>query len=256
MIVATWNVNSIRRRMPILLDWLAKYSPDVLCLQETKVKDVDFPADAIREAGYHVVYRGHTGFNGVATLTRVEPEHVMFGLQPGPDAEDDRIVLTVVNGITIVNTYIPQGEKITSQKYVYKLAWFKRLRRYFDQHLDPAKPALWVGDQNVAPEPIDVYHADRRVNDPDFHIEAREAWKETASWGFVDTFRMLYPDKVAYTYWDYFRNAFKNNWGWRIDHIMATRPLAEKCRRVEIDLEPRACEACSDHTIIWAEFDV
>lgn len=255
MKIATWNVNSIRKRMPILLDWLAQNRPDVICLQETKVKDVDFPADPLREAGYHVAYRGHTGFNGVATLTLREPESIMFGLNEGPDAEDDRIVRTVVDGITVVNTYVPQGEKITSQKYVYKLAWFRRLRRYFEQNCDPTQPVVWLGDQNVAPEPIDVYHADRRVNDPDFHIEAREAWKETAAWGFTDTFRMLHPDKVAYTYWDYFRGAFKNNWGWRIDHIMVTEPLAKRCRRVEIDLEPRRAESASDHTVIWAEFE-
>ncbi len=255
MKIATWNVNSIRKRMPVLLDWLATHRPDVMCLQETKVKDADFPADQIREAGYHVVFRGHTGFNGVATLTLTEPDFVLHGLVEGPDAEDDRILQVVVGGIPVVNTYVPQGEKITSQKYVYKLAWFRRLRRYFEQHLDPAKPALWVGDQNVAPEPIDVYHPDRRVNDPDFHIEAREAWKETAAWGFTDTFRMLHPDTVAYTYWDYFRGAFRNNWGWRIDHIMATAPLAARCRRVEIDLEPRRAESPSDHTLIWAEFD-
>jgi exodeoxyribonuclease-3 len=254
MKVATWNVNSIRKRMPVLLEWLAQHRPDVICLQETKVKDADFPADPIREAGYHVVYRGHTGFNGVATLSLEEPESVTFGLVDGPDAEDDRIVRTVHNGVTVVNTYVPQGEKITSQKYVYKLAWFRRLRRYFEQNLDPSQPVLWVGDQNVAPEPIDVYHPDRRVNDPDFHIEAREAWKETAAWGFTDTWRMLHPETVGYTYWDYFRAAFKNNWGWRIDHIMATEPLVRRCRRVEIDLEPRRAEAASDHTVIWAEF--
>jgi exodeoxyribonuclease-3 len=255
MKVATWNVNSIRKRMPILLDWLEQHRPDVICLQETKVKDVDFPAEPIRDAGYHVAFRGHTGFNGVATLTLKEPELVMFGLQEGPDAEDDRMVRVVVDGVHIVNTYVPQGEKITSQKYVYKLAWFRRLRRYLEHHLDPSMPVLWVGDQNVAPEQIDVYHADRRVNDPDFHIEAREAWKETAAWGFTDTWRMLHPEVVGYTYWDYFRGAFKNNWGWRIDHIMATEPMVKRCRRVEIDTEPRKAETASDHTVIWAEFD-
>ncbi|HVW87780.1 MAG TPA: exodeoxyribonuclease III, partial [Bryobacteraceae bacterium] len=114
---------------------------------------------------------------------------------------------------------------------------------------------IWTGDMNVAPEPIDVYHPDRRVNEVDFHIDARKAWADASAWGFVDVFRKLHPDRVQYTYWDYFRNAFGNNFGWRIDHIMATPPLANVCRTVEVDLEPRRSPGASDHTVIWAEFD-
>jgi exodeoxyribonuclease-3 len=128
------------------------------------------------------------------------------------------------------------------------------VRRYFKEQLDPAKPAVWLGDLNVAPEPIDVYHPDRRVNDPDFHIDAREAYRHAVSWGFVDTFRQLYPDRVQYTYWDYFRNAFDHNWGWRIDHIMATAPLAASCRACDVDLETRRAPGSSDHCAVWAEF--
>ena len=150
---------------------------------------------------------------------------------------------------------MPQGYKVVSDKYVAKLAWFKRLLVYFRQHLDPAKPGIWLGDLNVAPEPIDVYHPDRRVNDPDFHIDARNAFKEVTAWGFVDVFRQLHPELIQYTYWDYYRNAFGNNWGWRIDHIMATAPLAARCTKVEVHLEPRRAPDPSDHTVVWAEFD-
>jgi exodeoxyribonuclease-3 len=255
MKIATWNVNSIRRRLPILLEWLAEHRPDVMCLQETKVQDSEFPESELREAGYHCRYRGMKSYNGVATLSREEPESVYYGLCDGPDSEDVRALETTHSGVTVVNTYVPQGYKVGTEKYVFKLEWFGRVRAYFKRRLDPAKPAVWLGDLNVAPEPIDVYHPDRRVNDVDFHIDAREAYKKAVSWGFEDVFRKLHPDRVQYTYWDYFRGAFERNFGWRIDHILATPPLAETCRRAEVDMAVRAKEGASDHTVMWAEFD-
>jgi exodeoxyribonuclease-3 len=255
MKLATWNINSIRRRLPLVVDWLSANRPDVLCLQETKVQDSEFPAAAFREIGYHAAFRGMKGYNGVATITRREPERVLHGLCEGPDSEDVRILQTVVDGIPVVNTYVPQGHKVGTDQYVFKLEWLHRLRKYFTEQLDPEKPAIWTGDLNVAPEPIDVYHPDRRVNDPDYHIDARNAYKNTVSWGFEDTFRRLHPDRVQYTYWDYFRNAFEHNWGWRIDHIMATAPMAERCRTNEVDVEVRRAAGASDHTVVWAEFD-
>jgi exodeoxyribonuclease III len=256
MKIATYNVNSLRRRLPVVLDWLDQHKPDVMCLQETKVQDSEFPVEAIASAGYHAAFRGMKSYNGVATLTREMPEKVIHGLDNEPANEDVRILQVLVHGIPIVNTYVPQGYSIKSDKYVAKLLWFKRLERYFKAHLDPAKPAMWVGDMNVAPEPIDVYHPDRRINDVDFHIDARLAFKEACKWGFVDVFRQLHPDLVQYTYWDYFRNAFQNNWGWRIDHILATTPLANLCRKIEVDLEPRRAAGASDHTVVWAEFAI
>jgi exodeoxyribonuclease-3 len=253
--VATFNVNSIRPRLPLVLDWLGQHKPDVMCLQETKVQDHDFPEEAIREAGYHSTFRGMKSYNGVATLTRVQPEKVVYGLEEGPDNDDFRIIQTVVDGVPIVNTYVPQGNAITSEKYVYKLAWFRRLRLYFEASLKADEPALWMGDVNVAPEPIDVYHPEKRVDDVDFHIDARNAYKETIAWGFTDVYRKLHPEAVQYTYWDYYRNAFQRNFGWRIDHILATRPLAERCHTAEIDMAARSSAGCSDHTIVWAEFD-
>lgn len=255
MKIATYNVNSIRRRLPIVLEWLERHQPDVLCLQETKVQDSEFPAGAFEQAGYRCYYRGMKAYNGVATLTRFEPEHTSYGLHDGPDNEDVRILRTVIGGISIVNTYVPQGYKVGSDKYAFKLEWFRRARAYFEANLEASQPAIWLGDLNVAPEPIDVYHPDRRVNDPDFHIDARTAYKETVSWGFVDVFRRLHPDRVQYTYWDYFRNAFQNNWGWRIDHILATAPLAERCIEADVDMSARSVAGASDHTVMWARFD-
>lgn len=255
MKIATWNVNSIRKRLPLLLDWLARHKPDVMCLQETKVQDSEFPVEAIRGAGYHARFRGCKGYNGVATLTLNEPESVFYGFHEGPDGEDVRVIEVVLNGMPVLNTYVPQGYRIDSEKYLFKLDWLQRIRQHFEKRFDPGRPAIWTGDMNVAPEPIDVYHPDRRANDTDFHILARQAYADAARWGFVDVFRKLHPDRVQYTYWDYFRNAFANNWGWRIDHIMATRALADVCRLAEVDLEPRRASAASDHTVMWAEFD-
>jgi len=255
MKVATWNINSIRRRMDLVLAWLAEHQPDVLCLQETKVADEEFPVMLFQAAGYHASFRGMKSYNGVATLSRRPPEKVLHGLRDGPDSEDVRIIQTVHDGVTVVNTYVPQGYKITSEKYTFKLEWFRRIRQYFEDLLDPNSPVLWVGDMNVAPEPIDVYHADRRVNDVDFHIDARNAFRQTMeAFGFVDLFRAKYPDRVQYTYWDYFRNALQHNWGWRIDHILATRSLAARCTGIDVDMQPRQAPGASDHTVVWAEF--
>jgi exodeoxyribonuclease-3 len=254
MKVATFNVNSLRRRLPVVLDWLTRHKPDVMCLQETKVQDSDFPVAEIEHAGYHVFFRGMKSYNGVATLTREKPDKVVYGLRDEPDGEDVRILQSVVRGIPIINTYVPQGRSITSEKYLAKLLWFNHLKRYFETHLDPAQPALWLGDVNVAPEPIDVYHPEKRGNDVDFHIDARNAFKDTCAWGFIDLFRMLHPQRVQYTYWDYYRRAFENNWGWRIDQVLATAPLAQRCRNIDVDLEPRKTSGASDHTVVWAEF--
>jgi exodeoxyribonuclease-3 len=255
MKIATWNVNSIRRRLPIVLDWMAQHRPDVVCLQETKVQDNEFPVDAFRQAGYTAQFRGMKGYNGVATLSLKEPDSVLYGLHEGPDNEDVRILQTVIEGIPIVNSYVPQGYKIGTDKYVFKLEWFQRIRRYFNERLNPERPAIWLGDMNVAPEPIDVYHAERRINDVDFHIDARNAYKGVVAWGFTDIFRMLHPDRVQYTYWDYFRNAFNHNWGWRIDHILVTAPLVKACQLCDVDTSPRGLPGASDHTVVWAEFD-
>jgi exodeoxyribonuclease III len=253
--IATYNVNSIRKRVPLVLDWLAQHKPDVLCLQETKVQNHEFPAKAFADAGYHAEFRGTKGYNGVATLSRQKPERVIYGIKYGPDEEDARILQTLVNGVHIINTYAPQGYSIRSEKYTEKLVWFARMREYCDINLSASSPVIWLGDINVAPEPIDVYHPDRRINDVDFHVDARNAYKECVGWGFVDVFRKLHPERVQYTYWDYFRNAYSRNFGWRIDHILATKILADRCVAAEVDVAPREHALPSDHTIVWAQFD-
>ncbi|MFL6414135.1 MAG: exodeoxyribonuclease III [Bryobacteraceae bacterium] len=254
MKIATYNVNSLRKRLPLVLAWLEQHKPDVMCLQETKVQDSEFPIESFKEAGYQATFRGMKSYNGVATLSRATPEFVQHGFCEGPENEDVRILQTTVDGVTIINTYVPQGHSIKSDKYQYKLAWFRRMRDYLEQSFQASDSIVWLGDLNIAPEPIDVYHPDRRVNDVDFHIDARNAFLEVVRWGLTDTFRRLHPDRIQYTYWDYFRNAFQNNWGWRIDHILVTAPLIERCRAADVDVEPRKAPSASDHTVMWAEF--
>lgn len=257
MKVATFNVNSLRKRMPIVLDWLAAQQPDVLCLQETKVQDADFPLAPFEPTGYHVTYRGMKAYNGVAILSRKAPEAVFYGFDDGGDTEDFRLLRVVIDGVPIVNTYIPQGFEIDSPKYQYKLGWFKRLRKYFEAHLSPTKPAIWCGDMNVAPRPIDVHSPEKHLDHVCYHEAARQAYADTVSWGFVDAFCALYPDKQQYTFWDYRApSSLEANKGWRIDHMMVTRPLVERCRTVEVDIGPRRAKDPSDHTVLWAEFSI
>ena len=257
MKVATYNVNSLRRRLPIVIEWLDKQKPDILCLQETKVQDSEFPLMALLPSGYEISYRGMKSYNGVAILTRMKPESVRAGLDDGGEPDEPRLLHVVAGGITILNTYIPQGFEIDSPKYAYKLEWYKRLRAYFEKHLSPTLPAIWCGDMNVAPSPMDVHSPEKHLNHVCYHEGARNAYEKTVAWGFVDVFRKLYPDRQQYTFWDYRApSSLEANKGWRIDHILATPPLAAKCTAVEVDIEPRRSREPSDHTFVWAEFQL
>lgn len=254
--VATFNANSIRARIEQILDWLQRERPDVLCVQETKVQDPDFPLEPIRDAGYHVVFRGQKAHAGVAIISRDEPEGVAFGLDDGGEADEPRLVRAVICGVPVVNTYVPQGREVDSPHFQYKLEWLGRLRGLFERHYHPDQALIWTGDLNVAPEPIDVHDPKRLKDHVDFHPEARAALERARAWGFVDVFRRHHPGEPGqYTYWDYrVRNSLERGLGWRIDHIWATAPLAEKSVRAWVDLEARRAERPSDHTFLVAEF--
>ncbi len=257
--VATFNVNSIRTRLPLVLEWLEKVKPDVLCLQETKVSDDKFPRDAFEEAGYSVVFSGSGGRNGVAVVLKEEPLEVFKGLDDGEEPDEDRLIgVKLKNGITIVNTYVPQGQKPDSPMFSYKLRWFERLRDYFDRHFSPDEFLIWCGDMNVAPEEIDVHSPKRLLGHVCFRPEVWEAFSKVKSWGFVDLFRKFHPDEPGhYTFFDYrVPRAVERGLGWRVDHILATEPLAEKCINCWIDLEPRKKPRPSDHTPLIAEFNL
>jgi exodeoxyribonuclease-3 len=256
MLVASFNVNSLRARLPIVLAWLTKHQPDVLAVQETKVQDIDFPADAFSDSGYKYVFKGQKSYNGVAIFSRSEITEVKFGFDDEPK-DEPRLIKAEVNGITIVNTYIPQGYLPESEKFEYKLNWFERLLRFFNENFKPSESVLWVGDFNIAPEPIDVYDPKSLLGHVCYHPEVHKKLEKIMQWGFVDVFRMHCKEAGQYTFWDYRPiNAFKHNLGWRLDHIMATQPLAEKCTACYIDKEPRTKDKPSDHTPIVAEFDL
>jgi len=258
MKIATFNANSVRLRLDVILKWLSAHEPDVLCLQETKVEDRDFPAPAFREHGYHVAFRGEKSYNGVALVSRAKPSAVGFGLDDGRKSPDEtRLVYARINGVHIVNTYVPQGREIDHAMYRYKLEWFGRLKAYFDRHFTPRMNVVWVGDLNVAPEAKDIHNAAEQENHVCYHADVRKAFAATVAWGFVDVFRKHRPEPGQYSFFDYRTvNAVKRNLGWRVDHILATRPLAALSTDCRIDLKPRQTAKASDHTFVVAEFEV
>jgi exodeoxyribonuclease-3 len=252
---ASFNVNSIRARLPVVVAWLRQNRPDVLAVQETKVQDQDFPTDAFDEIDYRCVFRGQKSYNGVALFSPHSIEDVESGLLDEP-RDEPRLLRARVKGMTIVNTYVPQGYLPDSQKFQYKLEWFDRLLAYFQRCFKPTDPLLWVGDLNIAPQPIDVYDPEALLGHVCFHPKVHAALAKVMAWGFTDVFRMHCAEPGQYTFWDYrASNAFRRNLGWRLDHIMATNPLARKCQRCYIDKEPRAAERPSDHTPLVAEFE-
>jgi len=255
MKIATFNVNSLRARMPIVLEWLAKVSPDVLCVQETKVQDEDFPTQAFDEVGYHYAFKGQKSYNGVAILSRHPIENIQYGLPDEPH-DEPRLIRVEVMGLPIVNTYVPQGYLPESEKFQYKLQWFARLRKYFERNFSPQQALLWVGDLNIAPAAIDVYDPQTLLGHVCFHPQVHEALSRVMAWGFVDVFRKHCGQPGQYTFWDYrMRGTFTRNLGWRLDHIMATAGLAEKSTACYIDKKPRAAERPSDHAPVVADFN-
>jgi exodeoxyribonuclease-3 len=256
--IATFNANSVRVRLAQIVEWLTRETPDVLCLQETKVQDPDFPAAAFREAGYHIVFRGQKSYAGVAIASREEPQSVAWGLDDGGEPDEARLIRAVIAGVVVINTYVPQGREVESEHFAYKLYWLKRFRAFLDRHYTPDRPLVWCGDLNVAPEPIDVHDPVRLAKHVDFHPLVRAALNEVRAWGFTDVFRALHPDEPGqYTFWDYrSQTTLERNSGWRVDHIWASRPLADKARRAWIDVDARRAERPSDHTFLTAEFDL
>jgi exodeoxyribonuclease-3 len=256
--IATYNVNSVRSRMHIVLPWLEKNRPSVLCLQETKTEDATFPVKQFEDAGWQVVFRGGKSYNGVAIVSSEKADKVAFGLDDGGPPDEDRLIRAVFSGITIVNTYVPQGSERESPKFAYKLEWFKRLKTFFAKHYMPDQPLLWCGDINVAREEIDVHNPKRLLGHVDFTPEVWEAFDEVTAWGFVDVLRKHHPNEPnQYSFFDYrVPKSLERGLGWRVDHILATVPLAKKSVGAYIDLEPRKAEKPSDHAPIVAEFKI
>jgi exodeoxyribonuclease-3 len=253
MKLATWNVNSIRVRLPHVLDWLAAHRPDVLCLQETKILDEDFPATEFERAGYRAVFCGQKSYNGVATLSRLPATDVVRALAK-VDGAQKRLLAATVDGVRVVNVYVPNGESVESDKYVYKLAWLQALNAWLTSELQVHPKLAVLGDFNIAPEARDVHDPKRWEGRVLFSDKERAAFQDLLAIGLVDTFRRFDQPPASFTWWDYRMGAFRRDHGLRIDHILASRGLASACKACLIDRGPRALERPSDHAPVMAEF--
>jgi exodeoxyribonuclease III len=254
MKVATFNVNSIRARLPIIVSWLSQEAPDILFLQETKVQDKDFPVKAFEDAGYHPAFRGQKSYNGVAIVTKSSLEDVTSHL-PGEDTDEARFISGRMGDMALINVYVPQGFEVDSDKFLHKLEWLADLADHLTAHYDPSSPILMGGDFNVALTEMDVFDPEGLRGGVGFHPDEQAMLQRLLDWGLVDIFRKHVTEGGQYTFWDYrIPNGFKRNMGWRIDYILATAPLAERSRSVWIDKKARSLEKPSDHTLMVAEF--
>ena len=254
MRIGTFNVNSIRARLHVVIPWLKENEPDILCMQETKVDNRNFPEWEFSKAGYHVYFSGIKGRNGVAIATKTEPDEVIIGMDGD---EVDRVISARFGRLGVVNVYVPQGQSIDSDKYRYKLEFLDRFREYLKREID--FDGFWVicGDMNVAPENIDVHSPDKLKNHVCFHKDARNAYMKILDLGLVDLLRKFHPDERIYSFYDYrVRNAIERGLGWRVDAILTTPRLAEKALKCDADIRPRIMEKPSDHLPLVAEFEL
>ena len=253
MKIATWNVNSLKVRLPHVLDWLAATQTDVLCVQETKMEDKVFPYAELLAAGYHAVHNGQKTYNGVAILSRSEMTDVAFDI---PEFEDTqkRVIAATVDGVRIVCGYMPNGQAIGSEKYAYKLQWYAALIRWLKQEIAQHPRLALLGDFNIAPEDRDVYDPIAWKDQILCSEPERAALRDLQALGLADAFRLFEQPEKIYSWWDYRQMGFRLNRGLRIDHILLTPALADLCRTCVIDKAPRKLERPSDHAPVIAEF--
>lgn len=252
MKIAAWNVNSLKVRLPQVLDWLAAQQPDVLCLQETKLTDAQFPAELLRAAGYHGIFHGQPTYNGVAILSRVAPTAPLCGW---PDGKDDqaRLCAASVGSLRVVSVYVPNGQSVASDKYAYKLAWLARLRTFLADELLRHPRLVLLGDFNIAPTDRDVYDPVAWGEEVLCSPAERAALAALHELGFHDSFRHLYPEAQAWSWWDYRAAMFRRDLGLRIDLILVSTALVPALAAAGIDREARRAERPSDHAPVWLE---
>ncbi len=254
MKIATYNVNGINGRLPVLLRWLQQSAPDIVCLQELKAPQEKFPQQAIEDAGYNAIWHGQKSWNGVAILARnaqpVERRRVLPG---DPNDEHSRYIEAMVNDIVVGCLYLPNGNPAPGPKFDYKLQWFERLIIHAKELYASGMPVVLTGDYNVMPTELDVYKPERWVNDALFRPETREAFHKLVAQGWTDAIRKLYPNEIIYTFWDYFRNAFGRNAGLRIDHFLLSPHVDKRLLAAGVDSYVRGWEKSSDHAPVWIE---
>ncbi len=255
MKVVTWNVNSIRARGERLVSWLSRHKPDVVCLQETKVTDEQFPHDVLWDQGYHAAVHGQRTYNGVALLSREAIEDVHIGFDDGADDPQARCICGWVRGIRFISVYVPNGSTVESDKYVYKREWLERLMPYLDKVHEPGTPLLISGDFNIAPDVADVAEPDVWRDTVLFNPDMTAVMTRLLEWGLQDVVRMHNPDPGLYSWWDYRQLGFPRNKGLRIDHILATPELASRSTAAGVDRDERKGSKPSDHAPVVAELD-
>lgn len=252
MKIATWNVNSLKVRLPQVLDWLQAQQPDVLCLQELKMEDKDFPAGALAEAGYRSAFNGQKTYNGVAILSRIEPRDVARDL-PGFDDPQKRLIAATVGDVRVICGYFPNGQQVGSDKFEYKLRWLDALTGYVRGELTRHDRLVLTGDFNIAPEDRDAHPEwsdEIHVSEPE-----REAFRALTGLGLVDAFRLFEQPERSFSWWDYRMLAFRRNFGLRIDHVLVSEALRASCRACSVDKAPRRLERPSDHAPVVLELD-
>jgi len=255
--LATFNVNSIRTRLDLVLAFLKSASPDILCIQETKVEDDKFPREELEKAGYSVTAHGQKAYNGVAIISKSVPKKISTGLRDLDEPSQARLLHANIDNLDILNCYVPQGRERDTIYFDYKLEWLKRFKQYLSHNLSPQKKIIVCGDLNIAPTPIDVYDPKRLFGHVCYNEFTTQFFNELLLWGFVDIFRKYHPEPGQYTYYDFrMKTPIKGGNGWRVDHILATKPLASKSTDSHIDLKPRLAKRPSDHAPLLAEFDL
>ncbi len=254
MKIATYNVNGINGRLPVLLRWLKETQPDVVCLQELKAPQEKFPEQALLDIGYNAIWHGQKSWNGVAILSRgLEITELRKDL-PGDDEDThSRYIEAFVGDIIVGCLYLPNGNPYPGPKFDYKLRWFERLTEHAESLLKRDIPVVLLGDYNVMPTELDVYKPERWVNDALFRTEVREAFQKLLAQGWTDAIRKIYPNEVIYTFFDYFRNAYGRNAGLRIDHFLLSPQLAPRLINAQVDNHVRGWEKTSDHCPVWIE---
>ncbi len=252
MKIATFNVNGINGRLPLLVEWLQEAQPDVVCLQELKAPQEKFPAKAIAKAGYGAIWHGQSRWNGVAILARgCDPVETRRCLSGDPSDEQARYIEAAVNGLLIGCLYLPNGNPQPGPKFEYKLAWFERLIEHAAELLKPELPVVLAGDYNVVPTDFDIYNTRSWLGDALLQPESREAYHRLLGQGWTDAVRLLHPREPIYTFWDYFRNAWGRNAGLRIDHLLLSPAAAPRLAEAGVDREVRGREGASDHAPAW-----
>ncbi len=254
MRIATYNVNSVNARLPVLLRWLGETQPDIACLQELKAPQDKFPEKAIRDAGYGVIWHGQKSYNGVAILARGrDPVEARRGLPGDPDNLHSRYIEANIGDLVVGCLYLPNGNPAPGPKFDYKLAWFARLTEHAANLVGRNSPVILAGDYNVIPADIDVYKPERWVDDALFRPETRAAYHGLLKQGWIDAVRTLHPEARIYTYWDYFRNAYGRDAGLRIDHLLLNPSIAPHLSAAGVDRAVRGWETTSDHAPAWIE---